>query len=43
MLLMFRRSKKSWQRGMTIEHTLIAVLTASAAFQFLIIVGVKIV
>ena len=43
MLLMFRRSKTSWQRGTTIEHTLIALLTVSAAVQFLIVVGAKVV
>jgi hypothetical protein len=41
MLLRFRRSNKSWQRGTAIEDTLIALLTASAAFQALIAVGVK--
>jgi hypothetical protein len=41
MLLPFRRSNRSWQRGMAIEYTLIALLTASAAFQVLIAVGVK--
>ena len=43
MQLMFRRSKASWQRGTTIEYTLIALLTASAAVQFWIVVGAKVV
>ena len=43
MLLMFRRSKARLQRGTTIEHTLIALLTVSAAFQFLMVVGTKVV
>ena len=37
MLLIFLHSKTSWQRGTMVEHTLIALLTVSAAFQFLII------
>jgi hypothetical protein len=43
MPLKFRRSKTSWQLGTTIEHTLITLLTASAAFQFWIVVGAKVV
>jgi hypothetical protein len=43
MQLMFRRSKANWQRGMTIEYTLVALLTASAAVQFWIVAGVKVV
>jgi len=41
MLLNFHRSKRSGHRSMAIEYTLIALLTASAAFQVLFTAGVK--
>jgi hypothetical protein len=41
MLSIFRRLKESGQRGMGIEYSLIALLTASAALQVLIAFGAK--
>jgi hypothetical protein len=41
MLLIYRRSKKGGHRSMAIEYTLIALLTASAAFQAFFLVGAK--
>jgi hypothetical protein len=38
---MIRRLRKSGQRGLGIEYTLIAFLAASAVFQVLIAVGAK--
>jgi hypothetical protein len=35
------RSKKSGHRSMAIEYTLIALLTASAAFEALFLIGAK--
>jgi hypothetical protein len=40
-MLIYPRSKKSGHRSMTIEYTLIALLTASAAFEALFLIGVK--
>jgi hypothetical protein len=41
MLSTFRRKKKSGHRSLAVEYTLVAVLTASAALQVLVAVGVK--
>jgi hypothetical protein len=41
MLLIYRRSKKSGHRSMAVEYTLIALLTASAAFEALFLIGAK--
>jgi hypothetical protein len=36
-----RRLRKSGHRSLAVEYTLIALLTASAAFQVVVAVGVK--
>jgi hypothetical protein len=41
MLSTFRRAKKSGHRSMALEYTLVALLTASAALQVFVAVGVK--
>ena len=37
-----QRLKKRWQRGLVIEYTLVALLIAFSAFQFLSVVGSRV-